>query len=93
MHNGFLVHAAGDSVGVAVVDIEPGTAHGVIQEGGQTVEVEVVEPVPLGHKVALQDIEAGRLVTEYGVPIGKATQAIRAGQHVHTHNLKSARWA
>ncbi|BAS27826.1 UxaA family hydrolase [Limnochorda pilosa] len=94
MGNRFLVHDSGDAVGVAVEAIEPGQrAYGVVQDGGQRMEVEVVEAIPLGHKLALRDVEAGARVVEYGVPIGVATQAIRAGQHVHTHNLKSARWA
>lgn len=94
MGNRFLVHRSGDSVGVAVEDIEPDrTAHGVVQENGDVVEVQAIEPIPLGHKIALRDIEAGAQVIKYGVPIGVATRSIQAGQHVHTHNLRSARWA
>jgi SAF domain len=41
----------------------------------------------------LRDIEAGDQVVKYGVAIGLATSDIRAGQHVHVHNLKGQRWA
>lgn len=40
-----------------------------------------------GHKYARRDIAAGENVVKYGSPIGHATREIRAGEHVHTHNL------
>lgn len=43
----------------------------------------------LGHKVALRDIAPGERVLKYGAPIGRASRAIRAGEHVHVHNLAS----
>jgi altronate hydrolase len=43
--------------------------------------------VPPGHKVATRDIAQGQPVRRYDQIIGVATQAIAAGQHVHTHNL------
>ena len=46
-----------------------------------------------GHKIALRDIGSGEKVIEYGTVIGAATKKIRAGEHVHTHNLKTLRWA
>lgn len=44
-------------------------------------------PVPLGHKIASQNIAKGDPVLKYGVPIGVATRAIAVGEHVHLHNL------
>nr|WP_315989420.1 SAF domain-containing protein [Desulforamulus aquiferis] len=35
---------------------------------------------------------AGERVIKYHVPIGKTVQAIKVGEHVHTHNLKTERW-
>ena len=46
--------------------------------------------VPAGHKIALRDIPKGAAVVKYGYPIGVATEAIKAGDFVHTHNLASA---
>ncbi|MBQ9943019.1 MAG: altronate dehydratase [Clostridia bacterium] len=43
-----------------------------------------------GHKIALKDIAAGEKVIKYGNPIGVATCDIKAGQWVHSHNLKTA---
>jgi altronate hydrolase len=45
------------------------------------------QAVEAGHKVALKDLQKGDLIRKYGHPIGKAGQAIAAGEHVHTHNL------
>ncbi|MCS7314781.1 MAG: altronate dehydratase family protein [Bryobacterales bacterium] len=50
-------------------------------------ELEVREPVPAGHKIAIRPIPAGAPVIRYGENIGPATRAIEAGEHVHTHNL------
>ena len=46
--------------------------------------------VPAGHKIALADIKKGEAVIKYGYPIGVATQDIKKGDFVHTHNLSSA---
>ena len=42
-----------------------------------------------GHKYARRAIAAGENVIKYGSPIGHATRDIRAGEHVHTHNLQT----
>jgi altronate hydrolase len=52
-----------------------------------TPEVSVHGLIPAGHKVAVRPIAAGEPVRRYGQIIGFATSPIRAGEHVHTHNL------
>ena len=42
-----------------------------------------------GHKYALCDIEGGENIIKYGNPIGHATQDIKKGEHVHSHNMKT----
>jgi altronate hydrolase len=49
--------------------------------------VAVVGLIPPGHKMATRAIEPGAAVRRYGQIIGFASRPIRAGQHVHTHNL------
>lgn len=93
MRQQFLVHHAEDMVAVAVQDISPGPATGRIQSTDEQVELEVVDEVPLGHKVALRDLPAGEQVLKYGVVIGVTTEDVPAGRHVHVHNLKGQRWA
>jgi len=42
-----------------------------------------------GHKIALCDIKEGENIIKYGCPIGHATCDIKAGEAVHTHNVKT----
>lgn len=53
------------------------------------VDVTATKPIDLGHKVAACPIAAGNKIIKYGAPIGSATRDIEAGEHVHTHNMKS----
>jgi len=71
-----------DNVCVAARDLAAGSR---ITAGNHTVEL--VEPVRLGHKVALAAIRSGERVTKYGQTIGFATSDIVPGQWIHTHNL------
>ena len=43
-----------------------------------------------GHKYALKDIAKGEKVIKYGYPIGIASKDIKAGEHIPSHNLKTA---
>lgn len=42
-----------------------------------------------GHKYARHDIKKGEAVIKYGFLIGTASENIKKGGHVHTHNLKT----
>ena len=42
-----------------------------------------------GHKYAICDINKGENIIKYGNPIGHATEDIKCGDHVHTHNVKT----
>jgi len=42
-----------------------------------------------GHKYALREIAEGEYVIKYGNPIGVAVKNIKAGEQVHSHNLKT----
>lgn len=46
-----------------------------------------LDEIAVGHKIARHDIAEGAPVTKYGYQIGVASQPIRAGEHVHVHNL------
>jgi altronate hydrolase len=71
-----------DDVAVAIDDVPAGAFVSV----GHTA-VTARAAIPRGHKIAVRYVAAGALVRKYGQPIGVATRAIRAGDHVHTHNL------
>ncbi len=80
-NSAFLLNPS-DNVAVARVPLAAGL---VLRLGGR--QVRVLEVVPAGHKVAVVAIEAGASVLRYGQRIGRASAAILAGQHVHTHNV------
>ena len=42
-----------------------------------------------GHKIALIDITEGSDIIKYGYPIGYATEDIKKGDDVHSHNMKT----
>src|SRR5687768_7356928 len=50
-------------------------------------DVTVAAVVPSGHKFALRPVAQGEPIRRYGQIIGFATQHVRPGQHVHSHNL------
>lgn len=92
MHK-FLIHKRGDYVGVATSDIDKGeTVTGVYMDDDSSVNVVSNGDVPLGHKIAVEECEAGGAIIEYSIHIGKATEDLKVGDYVHTHNIKSARW-
>lgn len=76
-----------DNVASALADLEAGEEVSAEIPGGAQVVVSLVGGIPLGHKFALRDIPYGAEVIKYGVPIGRATQDVRRGEHVHTQNL------
>lgn len=89
----FLVHKSGDSVGVATDDLKPGEKiKGRVLEGSREYEINVLNEIPLGHKIALKDIKEEEIIIEYGEKIGVATKSIQKGEKVHVHNIKSIRW-
>ena len=82
---GYLKINANDNVAVVLADVL--TAGDVVEVDGQRVVVQ--QEVARGHKVALVDMGAGQQVVKYGYPIGHLTQTVKAGEWIHTHNLKS----
>lgn len=90
----FLIHNKGDDVGVATSDIKKGSnAEGVYMDTNERIKINVLEDIPLGHKLALRDLSKDQDLTEYSAVIGRVTETALAGSHVHTHNLRSKRWA
>jgi altronate hydrolase len=71
-----------DNVAIARVPIPAGAE---LRVDGRSVRTE--DAIPAGHKLAIQPIAAGEMVYRYGQAIGRATQPIAPGQHIHTHNL------
>ncbi|MBF7096649.1 UxaA family hydrolase [Alkalibacter mobilis] len=58
-------------------------------ENEKLCEIEVLEDIPFGNKIAIVDIKKGEKVIKYGGVIGESTKDIKAGELVHVHNVKS----
>ncbi len=90
----FIVHDKADTIGVVVVeDVTPGKQlTGWLMETDETIKLEALDPVPLGHKIALDKIKEGDTILKYGHDVGRAVAEIGKGHHVHIHNMKTKRW-
>jgi hypothetical protein len=87
MPRAFCIHVE-DNVATLLDDApQPGVAR--ILGTARVNEVASLEPIMLGHKIAICDMPAGQPVVKFGVTIGRASRDIRAGQWVHLHNCES----
>ena len=78
----------GDNIGVALAALKSGAK---VKLYGQEVRVELANDIPYQHKFSIKRIATGMEIIKDGVVIGKATQDIESGQHVHTHNMTGLR--
>lgn len=72
-----------------LIDDAPAGAQVKVLGSAAGLEVASAEAIAQGHKIALRDVAAGEAVTKFGVAIGRAAAAIRAGDWVHLHNCVS----
>ncbi|MDH7798958.1 MULTISPECIES: UxaA family hydrolase [unclassified Beijerinckia] len=79
-----------DNVATCLAEFAAGAEIEIVDASGQ-LQVRLRSAIPFGHKFALTNISAGAPVLKYGVVVGRATQAIAAGEHVHLHNIESNR--
>jgi (2R)-sulfolactate sulfo-lyase subunit alpha len=94
MKKGILLHEAIDDVGVAAMDLKTGEeVQAVTLDGDPVTSINLKEDIPFGHKIAMRDMPEKKNILEYGREIGYAATGIVQGSHVHTHNIKSLRWA
>ena len=85
--NAILIHEDDNVVTVTKAIPRDGIAE--YERGGHIVHVKVLDDIPPFHKVAVTDIEKNGHVYKYGQLIGKASDKILTGNHVHDHNIKS----
>jgi altronate dehydratase small subunit len=79
-----------DNVATLLSDVEKGETVQV-RLGEESREEKVGEPIQFGHKFALKRIAKGENVVKYGEIMGRATQDVNTGYHVHVHNVESLR--
>lgn len=69
-----------DNVAVALEELKKGE---IIDN------IKLLDDIPFGHKVLLNDLKNGENIIKYGNPIGHLTIDCKKGQHIHEHNLKT----
>lgn len=69
-----------DNVAVALEELKKGE---VIDN------IKLLDDIPFGHKVLLNDLKSGENIIKYGNPIGHLTIDCKKGEHIHEHNLKT----
>ena len=92
-----------DNVIVALKNIPEGTVMQVATTGkasggcdaeqsshAAALTVTALQEIPAGHKMAIVPIQEGGEVIKYGYRIGNAKADIKAGEWIHTHNVKTA---
>ena len=75
---------ADDNVAIACLTLAKGD---IVEVDG--LKIETLGQIPVGHKMAIRMLSVGEKIIKWGVPVGSVTLTTRAGDHMHTHNIKS----
>ena len=89
-----IIHDQKDNVGVVVIEkITPKQESTCwIMENDSSIDIQSMDEIPLGHKIAMVDLKEGDTILKYGHDIGKVVKSIKKGEHVHVHNVKTKKW-
>lgn len=85
-----LVMDGRDHVATAIKDLQAGE-HISYLKNNERLELTLVDPIPFGHKIAIEPVPIGTEIRKYGEIIGRTTAAIEVGEHVHIHNVEGIR--
>ena len=89
----FLMHGKKDNVAVAVANVKAGeNCICLNMEDQQKSEINTLMDIPLGHKVALQDMQVDDTIIKYDHDIGKVVAPIKKGEHVHVQRIGFTFW-
>ena len=89
MRNAIIIDAK-DNVAVAIEPIAKSDNAVYVCEGKE-VSLPALEDITIYHRLATRDIAKGEPVVKYGEHIGIASSDIKAGEHVHVHNVEGHR--
>ena len=89
-----IIHDEKDNVGVVVIETtkKGQDCSAWIMENDDSTKIQSKNEIPLGHKIAMTDLSEGDAIIKYGHDIGKVVKAIKKGEHVHVHNVKTKKW-
>jgi hypothetical protein len=80
-----------DNVATCISTVSRGDDVTVQGSDGTSRRITARADIPYGHKIAVVKLQPGEAVRKYAEVIGESTQAIKVGDHVHTHNVASRR--
>lgn len=92
----FAANAAADAVKGGAVKLHQSDNVAVIINGiarGESIAgfgITAINAIPRGHKAAIMPIAKGARIVKYGQTIGIASCDVRAGEHLHLHNVAMA---
>ena len=89
MRNAMIIDPQ-DNVAVAIEPIAAGETVTYACNGSE-VTLKALQDITIYHKLAVRDITKGEPIMKYGQHIGIAAEDIKAGAHVHVHNVASHR--
>ncbi|MDR3259459.1 MAG: UxaA family hydrolase [Fusobacteriaceae bacterium] len=79
-----------DNVAIAIEQITKGTDINY-KLNNKVLSLKALSDIQIYHKFATKDIIKGNPIVKYGEHIGIAAKNIKAGEHVHIHNVESHR--
>ncbi|KJS84469.1 MAG: altronate hydrolase [Peptococcaceae bacterium BICA1-8] len=80
----FILINEEDSVVVATQELKKGEIINLLDKS-----IILTENIALGHKIAIKELKKGEEIIKYGYSFGLATQEIKLGNWVHSHNVMS----
>ena len=89
MRNAMIIDPK-DNVAVAIEAIQSGDTVTYLN-GSEEKSLTARQDITIYHKLAVRDISKGSPICKYGEHIGIASCDIKAGEHVHVHNVESHR--
>ncbi|MDI3530024.1 MAG: altronate dehydratase small subunit [Thermoanaerobacter sp.] len=78
-----------DNVATALLSIKKNDSVVIIYNNEIVTKVLALDDIEIYHKIAIKPIQNGDKVYKYGEVIGRATNFIKVGQHVHINNIES----
>ena len=84
LKNKYIILNPDDNCATALIDISKDT-----ELRSKENFIIMHQNIPMGHKFSLKDVNKGKMIKKYGQAIGIATEDIKKGDWIHTHNLTS----
>ena len=84
MATDIIIHDKKDNVGVVVIEkISPKQdCNCWIMEDDSSTNIQSMDEIPLGHKIAMTDLNEGDTILKYGHDIGKVVKSTKKGEHL-----------